>query len=362
VLKLVIGVDPHKQTHTAVVVRSGSGELVDELSVPAREAGHRQLLTWAEALEGDRVWALEDVRGVSRRLERDLLEAGERVVRVPPKLMAGARKGARSFGKSDSIDALAIARAALGHPDLPVAVQDEPAREIKLLVDHREALVRQRREPQDWLRWLLHSWDPGLQIPAGALDRKVWLDRVARRLSRAEQTVEVRIARDLVSRCRSLTADANEVERELAIRVAGYAPGLLDLKGCGVLIAAKLIGETAGAARFKTDAQFARVAGVAPIETSSGKQQRHRLNRHGNRQLNSALHKIAIVQGRWDPRAQAYLERRQADGKTRREALRALKRHLARVVFNLLRGQQPIGPAERVVKVRSGKVRVPALA
>jgi transposase len=170
------------------------------------------------------VWALEDVRGVSRRLERDLLEAGERVVRVPPKLMAGARKGARSFGKSDGIDALAIARAALSHPDLPVAVQDDAAHEIKLLVDHREALVRQRRESQDRLRWLLHSWDPGFQIPAGALDRKPWLDRVARRLSRAEQTVEVRIARDLVSRCRSLTADANELERELAVRVATYAP------------------------------------------------------------------------------------------------------------------------------------------
>lgn len=283
-------------------------------------------------------------------------------MRVPPKLMAGARKGARSFGKSDSIDALAIARAALSHPDLPVAVQDDTAREIKLLVDHREALVRQRREAQDRLRWLLHSWDPGLQIPAGALDRKPWLDRLARRLSRAEQTVEVRIARDLVSRCRSLTADANELERELAVRVAAYAPRLLDLKGCGVLIAAKLVGETAGASRFRSDAQFARVAGVAPIDASSGKQRRHRLNRHGNRQLNSALHKIAIVQARWEPRARQYLDRRQADGKTRREALRALKRHLARVVFRLLSGQHTADQADRVVKVRGGKVRIPRLA
>lgn len=295
-MKLVIGVDPHKQTHTAVALRSGTGELVDELTAEARAAGHRELLAWAESLEGERVWALEDVRGVSRRLESDLLDAGERVVRVPPKVMAGARKGARSFGKSDSIDALAIARAALGHPELPVAVQDEAAREIKLLADHREALVRQRREAQDRLRWLLHSLEPDLEIPAGALDRKVWLDRAARRLARSEQTVEVRIARDLVFRCRSLTGDANELERELAIRVAGYAPRLLDLKGCGVVIAAKLIGETAGAVRFKTDAQFARVAGVAPIDASSGNQRRHRLNRHGNRQLNSALHKIAIVQ------------------------------------------------------------------
>ncbi len=186
-MKLVIGVDPHKQTHTAVAVRSGS-------------AAFR---VWGTAGLGsgqlNRVWALEDVRGVSRGLERFLLSRGERVVRVPPKLMAGARKSARAFGKSDSIDVLAIARAALSHPDLPAAAaQDEAARELGLLVDHREALVRQRSEAQDRLRWLLHDIDPDLQIPAGALDRKVWLERVARRLARAEQGVSVRIARDLV--------------------------------------------------------------------------------------------------------------------------------------------------------------------
>lgn len=286
---------------------------------------------------------------------------GERVVRVPPKLMAGSRRGARSYGKSDSIDALAIARAALANPDLPAAVEDMAAREIKLLVDHRETLVRQRSEAQDRLRWLLHAIDPELHVPAGALDRKVWLDRVARRLGRTEQIVEVRIARDLVRRCGKLTVEANTLEREIAMLVANYAPQLLALKGCGVLIAAKLIGETAGIARFRHEAQLARLAGVAPIDASSGQQRRHRLNRHGNRELNSALHKIAVIQGRWEPRARAYLERRQAEGKTRREALRCLKRHLVRVVFRLLR--QATGTcAEMVIKVRGGKVRVPALA
>jgi transposase len=301
------------------------------------------------------------VRGVSRGLERFLVARGERVVRVPPKVMAGARRGARSFGKSDSIDALAIARAALAHPDLPAAVEDLAAREIKLLVDHRETLVRQRSEAQDRVRWLLHAIDPELRVPAGALDRKVWLDRVARRLARTEQIVEVRIARDLVRRCRRLTAEANALEREIAVLVADYAPQLLELKGCGVLIAGKLIGETAGVARFRHEAQLARLAGVAPVDASSGQQRRHRLNRHGNRELNSALHKIAVVQGRWEPRARAYLKRRHAEGKTRREALRCLKRHLVRVVFRLLRQASGARP-ELLIKVRGGKVRVPALA
>jgi len=359
-MSLVIGVDPHKQTHTAVAVRSGSGELVDERTAAARPAGYRELLAWAQTAGESRLWALEDVRSVSRGLERFLLSRGERVVRVPPKLMAGARKNARGFGKSDPIDALAIARAALSHSDLSVAVQDDDARDLRLLLDHREILVRQRSEAQDRLRWLLHAIDPDLQIPAGALDRKVWLERVARRLARTDQVAQVRIARDLVRRCRALTRDANDLEREIALLVASYAPQLLELKGCGALIAAKIIGETAGIARFASDAQFACLAGGAPIEASSGQQRRHRLSRHGNRQLNSALHKIAIVQGRWDPRARAYLERRQKEGKSRREALRALKRHLARVVFRLLRA----GPGDlpQQVKVRAGKVRVPVLA
>jgi transposase len=359
-MTLVIGVDPHKQTHTAVAVKAGCGELVDELCASAREAGYAQLLAWALAIDAERVWALEDVRGVSRGLERFLLEHAERVIRVPPKLMAGTRKSARTYGKSDSIDALAIARAVLAHPQLPTAVQDDAARDLQLLTGHRETLVRQRSEAQDRLRWLLHDIDPSVQIPAGALDRTVWLDRVARRLARNEQTVGVRIARDLVRRCRTLTRDANDLEREIALGVAGYAPQLLELKGCGALIAGKIIGETGGIGRFQTDAQFARLAGVAPIDASSGQQRRHRLNRHGNRQLNSALHKIAVVQGRCDPRARAYLQRKQEAGKSRLEALRALKRHVARTVFRLLR-QHPT-PPPLVIKVRGGKVRPPVLA
>jgi transposase len=358
-MALVIGVDPHKQTHTAVAVRSGSGEFVDELCAAARAPGYAQLLEWTLAIDGERMWALEDVRGVSRGLERFLVGRGKSVVRVPPKLMAEVRKSARTYGKSDSIDALAIARAAIAHPQLPTAVQDDAARDLQLLTGHREALVRQRSEAQDRLRWLLHDIDPDVQIPAGALDRKVWLDRVARRLARDEQTVVVRIARDLVRRCRTLTRDATELEREIALYVAGYAPQLLEFKGCGALIAGMIIGETAGAGRFCNDAQFGRLAGVAPIDASSGQQRRHRLNRHGNRQLNSALHKIAIVQGRCDPRVRAYLQRKQAAGMSRLEALRALKRHLAPAVFRLLR-QAPATPP-LLIKVRGGKVRPPVL-
>jgi transposase len=279
---------------------------------------------------------LEDCRHVSVSLERFLLASGERVVRVPPKLMAGVRRGGRQRGKSDAIDALAVARAALREPTLPVAVLEGASREIRLLLDHREDLVAERTRMQQRLRWHLHELEPELEIPAGALDRVSWLRWVTARLAACEQTVQTRICAELVDRITTLTRRERELERELAARVAVDAPALLELPGCGVLTAAKLVGEIAGASRFPSDAQLAMHAGAAPLPASSGKRQRHRLNRSGNRQLNCALHRIAVTQGRCHPPARAYLERKQAEGKTRKEALRCLKRHLARVVYRTL--------------------------
>ncbi|MDQ3085743.1 MAG: IS110 family transposase [Actinomycetota bacterium] len=342
---IVIGIDPHKQTHTAVAVEASTGELVDELTVPARTAGHERLLKWARALDGDRRFALEDCRHVSGSLERFLLARGETIVRVPPKLMAGTRRSARAYGKSDAIDAASVARAALREPGLPLARPEGATRETRLLLDHRDDLVAERTRIQQRLRWHLHDLDPELELPAGALDRQVWLQRLSRRLGRLDQTVQVRICRELVSRCRELARRASELERELALLVEQQAPALLALPGCGVLTAAKLLAETAGVERFASDAKLALHAGAAPLDASSGRQQRHRLNRSGNRQLNCALHRIAVTQGRTHPPARAYLERKQAEGKSRREALRCLKRHLARTVYNTLRTTMPTNPS-----------------
>ncbi len=262
---IVIGIDPHKQTHTAAAVESGSGELRGERTVKARREGHERLLVWARALGSERLWAVEDCRHVSIALERFLLASGERVVRVPPKLMAGARKGARSYGKSDAIDALAVARAALREPSLPVARLAGAEREIRLLADHRDDLVQERTRIQQCLRWHLHELEPELELPAGCLDRRVWLERLGRRLARSERSVQVRICRELVARCGELSRRAAELERELARLVSAQAPTLLELPGCGVLTAARLVGETAGAERFTGEAQLAMHAGAAPL-------------------------------------------------------------------------------------------------
>lgn len=343
---IVIGTDTHKATHTCVAAKSGTGELAGELTAAARKPGFAELLDWGRSLDSERIWALEDCRHVSGSFERFLVDRGERVVRVPPKLMGESRKAERTRGKSDPIDALAIARAALreGPETLPAAYLDEQALEIKLLLDHREDLVRSRSEDQQRLRWHLHDLWSELELPAGCLDRIVWLDKVARKLSRAEQKARVRIARELVRAIRERTRRAAELERELATLVAAEAPQLLAMPGCGTLTAAKLIAETAGVERFASDAKLARLAGVAPIPASSGNRQRHRLDRRGNRQLNCALHRIAVTQGRVHQPAREFLARKQAEGKSRMEALRALKRHLARAVWQALRASRDQEP------------------
>jgi transposase len=332
---IVIGVDVHKHELTAVAV----DELGRELSTSSGPPG-AELCAWARSLAQERLWALEDCRHVSRGFERLLLEAGERLVRVPPRLTAPQRRRGRVRGKSDALDALAIARAALQEPNLDrPRAGEERLRELKLLVDHRDDLVAERRRAQQRLRWHLHELDPSLAVPLGALDRSLWRDRLARRLARREQTTQVRIARELVARCRSLTRSVLELERQLAADTEALAPALLRLPGCGPLGAAKLLCEIGPIERFASDAQLARHAGVAPLEASSGTTRRHRLDRGGNRQLNCALHRIAITQGRVHGPARAYLERKQSEGKSRREALRCLKRQLARTVYTTLKSE-----------------------
>jgi transposase len=331
---IVIGVDVHKHSLTAVAVDE-AGRLVDEQTVAAANG---DLLAWARGLDEERLWALEDCRQLTRWLERQLLTASEQLVRVPPKLTAPERRAGRARGKSDPIDALAVARAALREPGLSRPRPDEqPFRELKLLVDHREDLVDERRRAQQRLRWHLHQLDPACAVPARRLDRASQLDRVARWLARQEQDVQARIARELVGRCRTLTRSIVELDRELEQRTAQTAPALLELPGCGALTAAKLLAEVGPIDRFHSDSQLARHSGVAPLEASSGRVRRHRLDRGGNRQLNAALYRIAITQARYHPPARAYLERKQAEGKSRREAIRCLKRLLARVVFNTLK-------------------------
>jgi transposase len=333
---IVVGVDAHSQTHTAAAIDRWTGEQLAVKEVRARAAGHRELLAWACELGAERVWAIEDCRNLSGALEQLLLAAGERVLRVPPKLMASERKKVRSFGKSDAIDALAVARAFLQNPDLPEATPPGAERELRLLSDHREDLIGEGTRYQRRLRWHLHELDPDLAPALRGAAKKRNLDRLARQLARLEQTAQVRICRELIRRIRELAKRVLELDRELAALVREQNTALLEIPGCGSITAARILAEVGDASRFATDARLASYAGVAPLDASSGRQQRHRLNRTGNRRLNRAIFTIALTQIRIHQPARDYMARRIAEGKTHREALRALKRQLIRTIYRTL--------------------------
>lgn len=342
---VTLGIDAHKRTHTVVAVDDAGRELGSKTTTATTTGDHLAMLVWAERFGEVRQWAVEDCRHLSRRLEADLLAAGERIVRVPPKLMAHARDSARTYGKSDPIDALAVARAALRHPDLPIAQLDGPARELRLLVDHREDLVAERTRAINRLRWHLHELDPSWDPPARSLTAINNLDALAERLE-AHQGPVARIAAEIVAHVRDLTRRERALAVEIGALVAGLAPSLLALVGVGPLTAAKIVAETADVRRFRSKDAYARHNGTAPLPVWSGNRERHRLSRTGNRQLNAAIHRIAITQMRCHDDARAYLDRRLANGNTKTEALRALKRRLSDVVYrHLLADAQPAASA-----------------
>jgi transposase len=264
-------------------------------------------------------------------------------------MMGVARRADRVRGKSDPIDAEAIARAALSHPDLPIATLAGIEADIGLLVAHRESLVNERTEKISKLRWLLHDIDPDLAPPLRTLDRFKTLGHLADDLEAMEPTTKVRICLELVGRCRQITVRANELEREITALVKAHAPALLAIPGCGALTAAKIVAEVARIDRFPSEGHLARYAGTAPVPASSGATHRHRFNRRGNRQLNAALHRIAVTQLRIHEPAKAYVAKKRSEGMSKTEAIRALKRQLTRVVFRTMMSMNQ--PTDRMTAV-----------
>jgi transposase len=342
---IVIGVDTHKRQHTLVALDAATGAARGQLTIPATDEGTLDGLRFAGELDEERVWAVEDCRHVSGRLERGLVASGDRVVRVAPALTDSSRKAVRQAGKSDPIDATAIARAALreGVDSLPVAFLDEQAHEIRGLTDYRDQLISERIRLVNRLRWHLVQIAPELEAqvrPQGMIGPRIRA-MVSRGLARLPRSPQVRVAKAILKRINEIYREEGELLDELKVLIETHCPALLAEHGCGTVTAAIIIGHTAGAKRFPTDARFARHAGVAPIPASSGNTQRHRLHRGGDRQLNRAIHIIAFSRARTDPATQAYLQRKHAEGKSKLEAIRCLKRHIARRIWHVLYATAP---------------------
>jgi len=334
---VVVGVDVHKRTHTFVAADQAGRQLA-ELTTRTDPKGLARAIAWAsrEFAGQDLVWGIEDARHLSTRLEIALLDAGQQVVRVPSKLMAERRRVARSQGKSDPIDALAVARVVLREPDLQPATLPDQSRELRLLTNHRDDQVKHRTALINKLRDHLHLIDPTLDPSPRSLARAKTRRELADFLA-DRPGIDARLARELLTDIETLTGRIDELEEELAALVADQAPQLLEIPGCAALSAAKIIGQTAGITRFATEAKYARYAGIAPIPVWSGSTNgKVRLSRAGDRQLNAAIHRIALTQIRRPSPGRTYYDQRRAAGDTKAAALRALKRRLIRVVYTTL--------------------------
>jgi transposase len=342
---IVIGVDAHKRTHTMVAV-DASGRKLSEKTVEATTAGHLAALRWAHTEFGRTVvWAVEDSRAMTARLERDLLNAGgQTVIRVPTQLMARTRRSARGWGKSDPIDALATARAAQREPDLPVARHHPWSRELKLLVDRRDDLVQQRTATVQRLLWRIHELDPTHRIKSGALNWRTQQEALDAWLA-GRCGLVAELARDELAEIVRLTPLIKGLEKRLGDRIRVVAPSLLALYGCGVVTAARIVGETADVARFRGESAFARYVGLAPVPNWSGSTRgRMRSHRGGNRQLNAAVHQIAMTQIKKGGPAELYYRRRRAERNQHGYAIDGVKRRIARTVFSRLRTDQKSQP------------------
>ncbi len=336
-----IGIDTHKDSLAACLV-DGLGDPLDERTFGNDPAGHRALRDW---LDGgpDAVIGIEGSASFGAALARFLVAGGATVREVPPQLSRRERIHTRRAGKSDPGDALAIARVTLREADLPPVRLVDATLELQLLVEAREDLVAEQIRIRNRLHADLRTLLPGYGAAAANLTA-MRHQRTVGRLLRPLRGVQAELARARLARLHRLAIEIGELTARIARRVAGHP--LLQLPGAGVLVTAKLIGEAGDITRFRSADAFAALAGVAPIPASSGQTQHLRLNRGGNRQLNRALYTIALTQAAHHDPARTYLARKRAEGKTGRDAIRALKRQLVRTVFRLLQeGAQPVAAA-----------------
>jgi transposase len=331
---ITIGIDPHKRSLTAAALDPHS-RLLGQLRLPATSQAGTQLLAWAAAWP-QRRWAVEGASGLGRGIAQLLVAAGEPVLDVPVKLAARARLLSSGSGrKSDLADACSVATAAIHHRRLrPVAVEDQTVI-FRLLSDRRDDLVAERTRTLSRLHVLLADLQPG-----GA-NRELTATRAVALLRRVHPITPVdverkRIAHQLLADVRRLDRQVKTASQIIRQAVREHGTTLTQVYGVGPVLAAKLLGHTGDITRFPDRDHFASYTGTAPVEASSGDVRRHRLNRGGNRQLNTALHLIAVCQIRDPSPGQCYYRRKLAQAKTPEEARRSLKRHLANVVYSHL--------------------------
>jgi transposase len=328
-MDMAVGVDTHKATLEAVAL-DGTGRALEGRRFVNDPSGHAELRRWLGSLGGRRVVGIECSGNYGAALARALLSAGEDVREVPGNLSHAETK-LRAKGKSDPTDAQAIARITLREPALP-PVKGTAHEDLRLLSDRRDQLVGARTAELNRIQASLVILAPGYQGSLGKLKHAKNLTKVLRMVQK-DRSVRADLIRQSVTEVRRLTQAIAGFEGQIEDRLKASGTTLHHAPGIGCLLAARILGEVGDPAELRSAPGFARISGVAPIPASSGNTNRHRFDRRGNRQLNRAIYTIAVVRCRIDPATKAYVARKRAEGKTGREALRSLKRHIANELF-----------------------------
>jgi transposase len=332
---ITIGVDPHKQSHTAEAI-DGTETVCGQVRVVADRRQVERLVAWAAPFP-DRQWGVEGANGVGLLLAQQLVAAGEHVVDVPATLAARVRVLASGRSdKTDEHDAAAVAVAALRHPKLRVVTVEDHTAVLGVLSERRAQLVAGRTQVLCRLHAVLRSLVPGGAKRFLSVTQAAAVLRGIRPITAIDRERKA-IARELLTDVRDLDARIKTIDTRIALEVRATETSLTEIHGVGPVLAAKIIGIVGDINRFPTRARFAAYAGVSPVEASSGAHVRHRLNRRGNRQLNYAIHMIAVTQRAHPGPGRDYFERKLADGKSPAEARRCLKRHIANAVYRHLR-------------------------
>lgn len=342
---MYIGRDTHKKTHTLVGLDE-QGRPCGTGNIPNTPEGWATGWRWAQRVAGTHIWGIEHSGSLGKGLAQFLLSQGEsRVVEVSPQRTAHYRRRGRTQDKTDPADALAIARLLVAEAaHLPAVQRDDLSTELRVLSDHRDNLVVERTRLINQLHAQMLQVDPQYQERSGPLTttagRVYCRTYSAPPADRLTQT-RMLIVQQLVDQLAQLETAIAGMAKEIAQRVAASRTPVQRLCGVGVLVAARLLGELGSTPRVRSAAALAALAGIAPLAVSSGGRHSYRVNPGGNRQLNRAIHLIALVQRRCEPRARAYYEKKRAEGKTKRAAMRCLKRRLVDVLFRLLHQPAP---------------------
>lgn len=332
---LTIGVDAHKQVNMAVAI-DAAGREVARWRGPNTTAGWQQLAAWAVALDGDTRWGIEGAWNYGRGLAQHLVAGGAAVYEVNARWTAAERRRARTPGKSDGLDARAVALVVWREAGtLPAVAADDETGILALLVRERDGVVAEATRLRNQAHQLLLQLDPDYRTRIPSLKTRQGLLALASYATDSAHPLQQQRAgmlRRLAQRLQLLVEQARELAAQICELAAPFAP-LATICGIDLLTAGALASLLGPGRRFASDAQLAAYAGVAPLEASSAERVRHRVNRGGNRQLNAILYRIAMTQARCSPAARAYLARRVSEGKTKREARRALERYLARAIW-----------------------------